>query len=259
MSILGIRWTAREWTDHLRTRLAHAPQVERLRVDAPLRLVLWHDGRGPYLIDTTRAYEAYSRSTDSALLDTTVASIVTSLTRLDDPPMWDAVRDRVVPWLLRPEEAGSRVIGGTFGDLAIAFRFAAPVTGTPAFVVPPAWGVDRDTLMHRALANLARIHDTPLFRPVADAPDIFRLISADGAAASLVLLPAVQRAIHAKVGSAAIMLIAAPDAAFVCAPNVLGNAPRALRTSPTISAALARPDALSATPVFLHNGQLASR
>jgi hypothetical protein len=75
MTILGIRWTAREWTDRLSTRLAHAPQVERLHVDGPLRLALWHGGRGPYLIDATRAYEAYSRSTDTALLDTTVASM----------------------------------------------------------------------------------------------------------------------------------------------------------------------------------------
>jgi hypothetical protein len=259
MSILGIRWTAREWTDQLSVRLAHRPQVERLRVDAPLRLALWHSGRGPYLINTTRAYEAYTHSADSALLDTTVASIIASLARLDAPPTWGEVRDRVVPWLVRPEETEGRVIGGTFGDLAIAFRFAAPVTGIPSFVVSPAWGVDRDTLMRRAFANLAQARDNPLFRPLADAPDVLRMVSANGMAASLVLLPTVQRAIHATIGSPAVVLIAAADAVFVCAPNVLGEVPRALRTAREIKGALARPDALSATPVFLRDGQLAPR
>jgi hypothetical protein len=259
MTILGIRWTAREWTEQLSTRLAHAPQVERLRIDGPLRLALWHEGRGPYLIDATRAYEAYSRSTDTALLDTTVASIITSLARLNDPPAWDDARESVIPWLLRPEHAAGRVIAGTFGDLAIAFRFMTPMTGVPAFAVPPAWGVDRDTLMQRALANLARTYDRPLFRPLADAADLFRMASSERMAASHILLPAVQRAIHTKIGSPAVVLIAATDAVFVCAPNVLGDAPRALRTSSEIRGALARLDALSETPIFLRDGRLASR
>jgi hypothetical protein len=259
MTILGIRWTAREWTEQLSTRLAHAPQVERLRIDGPLRLALWHEGRGPYLIDATRAYEAYSRSTDTALLDTTVASIIASLARLDEPPAWDDARESVMPWLLRPEHAAGRATAGTFGDLTIAFRFMTPMTGIPAFVVPPAWGVDRDTLMQRALANLARTHDRPLFRPLVDAPDLFRMVSSEGMTASHILLPTVQRAIHTKVGSPAVVLIAAADAVFVCAPNVLGDAPRALRTSSEVRAALARPDALSETPVLLRDGRLASR
>jgi hypothetical protein len=259
MIILGVRWTAREWTDRLSTRLAHAPQVERLRIDGPLRLALWHDGRGPYLIDATRGYEVYARSTDSALLDTTVASIIASLARVNDPPSWDDARDGVVPWLLRPEHAAGRVTAGTFGDLAVAFRFMTPMTGIPALVVPPAWGVDRDTLMQRALANLARSRDRPLFRPLSDAADIFHIVSSDGMAASHILLPAVQRAIHAKIGSPAVVLIAAADAVFVCAPNVLGDAPRALRTSSEVRAALARPDALSEMPIFLRDGRLASR
>jgi hypothetical protein len=259
MTILGIRWTAREWTEQLSTRLAHAPQVERLRIDGPLRLALWHEGRGPYLIDATRAYEAYSRSTDTALLDTTVASIIASLARLDEPPAWDDARESVMPWLLRPEHAAGRATAGTFGDLAIAFRFMTPMIDIPAFVVPPAWGVDRDTLMQRALANLARTHDRPLFRPLADAADLFRMVSSEGMTASHILLPTVQRAIHTKVGSPAVVLIAAADAVFVCAPNVLGDAPRALRTSSEVRAALAQPDALSETPVLLRDGRLASR
>ena len=113
--------------------------------------------------------------------------------------------------------------------------------------------------MRRALTNLGQRHDLPLFRPLPDAPDIFRLVTADGMAASHVLRTEVQRAIRARCGGPAIVLVAATDAVFVCAPNVLGDAPRALRTASAVRAALARPDALSEMPVFLRDERFASR
>lgn len=261
MTIFGTRWTAREWTDRLGARLARAPQVVRLHVDAPLRFSLWNEGRGPYRVNTTRAYEAYQRADagDAALLDATATAIIASLARLDVPPTWEDARSSVVPWLLPPDHAAGRVTAGAFGDLAIAFRFITPISGIAAFVEPPAWGVDPETLLHRSLANLAQTHGTPLFRPLPDAPAIFRLVTTCSMAASHMLLPEVHRAIYARCGSRAFVLVAAPDAVFVSAPNVLGKPPAALRAAAEIRAALTGADALSETPVLVHDGQLASR
>lgn len=261
MTIFRTRWTPREWTTQLTDRLRRLPSITDICIAAPLRISLSCDGYGPLHLDATASYDAYQRAYagDTHLLDTTVRAIADSLARLGDPPTWDSARNTVTPWLLSTDDSAVVVTCGAIGDLAIAFTFAAPVTGNATFVTSPAWGVDRETLLRRALANLAGSSSPPSFRLLPDGHNVLRLLPADRHAASRTLLPDVQRAITARLGSPAVLLIAARDAVFVCPPTVLGDPPPSLRQLPAIQAALNSPDALSDRPILLQDRRLASR
>lgn len=261
MTIFRTRWTPREWTTQLTDRLRRLPGITDICIAAPLRISLSCDGYGPLHLDATASYDAYQRAYagDTHLLDTTVRAIADSLARLGDPPTWDGARDTVMPWLLRADDSAEAVTCGAIGDLVIACTFAAPVTGNATFVTSPAWGVDRETLLRRALANLAGSSSPPSFRPLPDDHNVLRLLPADRHAASRTLLPDVQRAITTRLGSPAVLLIAARDAVFICSPTVLGDPPLLLRQLPAIQAALNSPDALSDQPILVRDRRLASR
>ena len=261
MTIFGTRRTPREWTAQLASRLMRSPGISGVRIEAPLHITLSYDDYGPLHVNATASYEAYQRTNagDAYLLDATTTSIMESFARLDAPPTWEEARAPVTPRLLRAVDAADCLTCGMFGDLTVACTFMAPITGETTFVTLPAWGVDRDTLLRRALTNLDRGNPPISFRPLPDTAEVLRLLPVGRDTASRVLLPAVQHAITARVGDPAVILIAARDAVFICPLNALGDPPPALRSSPIVRAALNRPDALSERPIIVRDCGLASR
>lgn len=260
-SLLRPRLNPDEFTHALAARLAailSAPPY----VQGPLRVALLY-ADAPYTLNISNAYAAYQRDATDAdtLLIEIAAAIRDRLAHLNDPTAWDEAKRTVRPWLLTPDDANTLLYPtrGQIGDLAVAYRFIRPVLGTAAYITPAVWGVSLDTVHARALANLRADHAIVSFLPVTAHPTVWRLAPRDRDAASRLLLPEVRAAILTRIGGPAAVLPAARDAVFVAPTGPFGAPPAVFATLPAARAALAGPDALTATPFVIEDDALVPR
>ncbi len=260
MPLFHTRLTPREFTVALAERLQRSVPAASPGVAGPLRITLWQDDAGPYIVNATRAFQAYQRwdAELGNILDETAAAITERLLHTSEDASWEEAQRSVYPWLLPPThpDAARCVHAGTVGALIMTYVYESPLRPMPAYAVPDVWGIARDVLHHRAVANLRAAGQRVQFLPVLGNSAVWRLAPCDRWTASRLLLPEVQRAINNHLGGAAAVFLAAPDTVFVSATNLLGEPPASLLNAARDTCHAE--DFLSPVPLRVQNGQLAA-